>query len=75
MEVGQVLVITLASNPTTGCRWEAVELDEPILQQMGEPEFKTRNLLAPKHVLIAERRKSGQLSALSYQPIRSKAES
>ena len=40
LEKGQVLVITLESNPTTGYRWEVVEFEEPILQQMGEAEFK-----------------------------------
>jgi inhibitor of cysteine peptidase len=40
LEKGQVLVITLESNPTTGYRWEVVEFEEPILQQMGGAEFK-----------------------------------
>lgn len=41
LEKGQVLVITLFSNPSTGYRWEVVECQEPILQQKGEAEFKS----------------------------------
>ena len=37
---GQILVVTLESNPTTGYRWELAETQESILQQMGEAEFK-----------------------------------
>ncbi len=40
LEQGQILVVTLESNPTTGYRWEQVEIQESILQQMGEAEFK-----------------------------------
>jgi len=40
LQKGQTLVITLESNPTTGFRWEVVEIDEPILRQIGEAEFK-----------------------------------
>ena len=39
LAVGQTLVITLKSNPTTGFRWEIAEIDEEILQQVGEPEY------------------------------------
>jgi inhibitor of cysteine peptidase len=39
LEQGQVLVVSLASNPTTGYHWEVVEVDESILRQDGEPEF------------------------------------
>ncbi len=38
LEQGQILVITLESNPTTGYRWEQVENQESILEQ--EAEFK-----------------------------------
>jgi len=37
---GQILVVTLESNPTTGYSWEVVETQESILEQMGEAEFK-----------------------------------
>jgi predicted secreted protein len=40
LEQGQILVVTLESNPTTGYRWEQIEAQESILQQMGEAEFK-----------------------------------
>ena len=47
LEKGQVLVITLESNPTTGYRWEVVEFEEPILQQMGGAEFKVSDPREP----------------------------
>jgi len=40
VEVDQNLVISLESNPTTGFSWELVELEDPILQLMGEAEFQ-----------------------------------
>jgi inhibitor of cysteine peptidase len=40
LEQGQILVVTLESNPTTGYRWEVAEIQESILEQMGEAEFK-----------------------------------
>ncbi len=40
LEQGQILVGTLESNPTTGYRWEVVETQESILEQMGEAEFE-----------------------------------
>ena len=40
LEQGQILVVTLESNPTTGYGWEVVETQESILEQMGEAEFK-----------------------------------
>jgi inhibitor of cysteine peptidase len=36
---GQILVITLESNPTTGYRWEVLKINEAMLEQLGEPEF------------------------------------
>jgi len=40
LEIGRILIVTLESNPTTGYRWEVVEIQESILEQMGEAEFK-----------------------------------
>jgi inhibitor of cysteine peptidase len=41
LKKGDVLVITLKGNPTTGYTWDVVEpLDAQILQQVGEIEFK-----------------------------------
>jgi len=37
---GQVLVITLESNPSTGYRWEVVEIGGAILRQVGEVQFE-----------------------------------
>lgn len=39
LQSGQILVITLPSNPSTGFQWQVVEADEDILQQRGEAEF------------------------------------
>ncbi len=40
LSAGRALVVTLESNPTTGYSWEVSEVDESVLVQMGEPEFK-----------------------------------
>ena len=41
LKKGQTLVVTLEANPTTGYSWEATEpLDEQVLRQVGEAEFK-----------------------------------
>jgi len=45
IEKGQTLVIALKSNPSTGYLWEAVELDETVLQQKGEAKFKAQSKL------------------------------
>jgi inhibitor of cysteine peptidase len=39
LDQGQVLVVSLASNPTTGYRWEVTEVDESILRQEGDAEY------------------------------------
>jgi len=39
LEQGQILVVTLESNPSTGYRWEVVEDPNSILEQVGEVEF------------------------------------
>ena len=36
---GQVLLVRLPSNPTTGYRWKVVAIDEVVLKQVGEAEF------------------------------------
>lgn len=36
---GQDLAIILESNPSTGYRWQVIELDESILQQIGETDY------------------------------------
>ena len=41
LKKGQTLVVTLEGNPTTGYSWEAADpLDEQVLRQVGEAEFK-----------------------------------
>jgi inhibitor of cysteine peptidase len=41
----RTLYISLASNPTTGYRWEVDALDEDVLRQVGEPEFEPQSRL------------------------------
>jgi len=36
---GQILVVTLETNPSTIYRWEVVEKPDSILEQIGEPEY------------------------------------
>ena len=36
----QKLLVSLASNPTTGYSWQVEPLDEQVLKQLGEPTFK-----------------------------------
>jgi inhibitor of cysteine peptidase len=44
LKKGQTLVVTLEGNPTTGYSWEAAEpLDEQVLRQVGEAEFKAES--------------------------------
>jgi inhibitor of cysteine peptidase len=37
---GEVMTVTLVSNPTTGYSWQVMEIDNAILVQDGEPEYK-----------------------------------
>ena len=39
LEVGQVLVVELVSNPTTGYSWQVLGIDEAVLAQQGEPVY------------------------------------
>jgi inhibitor of cysteine peptidase len=44
LKKSQTLVVTLEANPTTGYSWEVAEpLDEQVLRQLGEPEFKVES--------------------------------
>ncbi len=37
---GDLVTLTLVSNPTTGYSWQVMEIDSVILIQDGEPEYK-----------------------------------
>jgi inhibitor of cysteine peptidase len=37
---GDIVTLTLASNPTTGYSWQVMEIDAAILVQDGDPEYK-----------------------------------
>ncbi|NCC31357.1 MAG: hypothetical protein EOM24_04940 [Chloroflexia bacterium] len=39
LAVGQVLVITLPSNPSTGYAWQFIAGDDTIIAQQGESEY------------------------------------
>ncbi len=41
LERGQILVVKLESNPSTGYRWELADQNESILEQLGEAQFKS----------------------------------
>jgi len=40
LKPGEILTVTLESNPTTGYSWQVMEIDEAILSQDGEPQYK-----------------------------------
>jgi inhibitor of cysteine peptidase len=40
IQPGQVVTVTLESNPTTGYSWQVMEIDNAILVQEGDPEYK-----------------------------------
>jgi inhibitor of cysteine peptidase len=40
LKPGDVLTLTLESNPTTGYSWQVVKIDNAILVQDGDPEYK-----------------------------------
>lgn len=39
LSMGEILVVELAGNPTTGFQWQQIGSDTAILRQEGEPEF------------------------------------
>ena len=39
LAVGDVLVITLDGNPTTGYQWQVADYDDAVLEQKGEPTY------------------------------------
>lgn len=43
LAAGQKLVLSLESNPTTGFDWEVSEIDEAVIKQSGESEYKSES--------------------------------
>jgi len=71
LQKGQVLVITLPGNPSTGYSWVMVDPEGAILRQIGEPEFKADSDLvgAPGTMTLRfEAVEAGQMDlTLEYQ--------
>ena len=40
LKSGDLMTVTLVSNPTTGYSWQVMEIDNAILVQDGDPEYK-----------------------------------
>ena len=40
LQAGDVMTVTLESNPTTGYGWQVMEIDNTILVQNDDPEYK-----------------------------------
>ncbi|MGD8403474.1 MAG: protease inhibitor I42 family protein [Anaerolineales bacterium] len=40
LQSGDVMTLSLESNPTTGYSWQVLEIDDQILTQDGDPEYK-----------------------------------
>jgi inhibitor of cysteine peptidase len=45
LDMGQILEVALAANPTTGYTWEVKDPCKPILRQVGEPAFTPQSKL------------------------------
>lgn len=39
LEKGDLLIVTLAANPTTGYQWEYISAETPFLEQIGDAEY------------------------------------
>ena len=50
LEQGQILIVTLESNPSTGYQLEILENNESILKQFGQVEFKPSETTEPPMV-------------------------
>ncbi len=61
LHTGEALVTRLESNPTTGYSWQVLEIDNSVLEQDGNPEFK------------AASGKGGEVGAGGEETIRFKA--
>ncbi len=40
VQPGDIVTLTLVSNPTTGYSWQVMEVDATVLVQDGEPEYQ-----------------------------------
>ena len=40
VKTGDVVTVSLDSNPTTGYSWQVIEIDNTVLIQDGDPEYK-----------------------------------
>jgi inhibitor of cysteine peptidase len=70
---GQVLSVNLTANPSTGYSWEVSAINAEILQQMGDPEFKSDSTLvgAPGKQLIRFKvvaKGEGKLELVYHRP-------
>ncbi len=45
IEEGELVVLELASNPTTGYDWDLIEIDPAILSQVGDVDYKADSML------------------------------
>jgi inhibitor of cysteine peptidase len=41
LKSGEVITLTLESNPTTGYSWQVIEINNATLTQVGEVEYKS----------------------------------
>jgi len=41
LQIGEALTLKLESNPTTGYSWQVMEIDDTVLGQEGDPEYKS----------------------------------
>jgi len=71
LQKGQVLVITLPGNPSTGYSWVLADPEGAIVRQVGEPEFKADSELvgAPGALTLRfEAMEAGEMDlTLEYQ--------
>lgn len=45
VKVGDTISLQIAGNITTGYSWQVAEIDTTILQQVGDPDYKTDSSL------------------------------
>lgn len=71
LSMGEILVVELAGNPTTGFQWQQIGSDTAILRQTGEPQFTPDSSAvgSPGKVSLRfEAMESGQMQLqLAYQ--------